>query len=476
MKCRSLLRSTDNDTIAPGTMNRRAFCLSSVGALGTLLAGASGCGNTTRRPNIVLIVLDTVRADHVSHWGYHRRTTPNLDKFSLDATAYRRAYSTSPWTLPAHATLFTGLYSFQHGVEAILERDAEGKEMVREPPLPDSAITVAEILKAEGYATAAFTANTAYMSAWTNLGQGFDVYDVQRRPGVEMTEPISSWLRTQHAKPFFLFVNYIDAHFQYNTKPCPGAFDEPVSQDKSLIIKLADAVMPGIQSADAQLVKEVTAQYDLGIANADLAMGQVLDYLKQSGLYDDSVVFVTSDHGEFLGEHLYVQHSKDLYEEVLRVPLLVKAAGQSQGTWCERPVSLVQLFGAVLDAAQAGQTLTAPSLDATAPLLAEIHYTRNYDFVNPIWGHRFRRLRTAYYEYPWKLIRSSDGHHELYNVEEDPKEATNRFGEIPDLASQLAKGLASLNPLSDAPPAPAATPSPGLSEQDKEALKANGYL
>lgn len=458
-------------------VNRRSFCFSALGAMGLLSGcGAVKSGPKQTRPNLVLIVLDTVRADHVGFWGYGRRTSPHLDAFALESTAYRYAYSTAPWTLPSHATILTGRYTFQHGVEASLRPNHNGLPDVVEPAVPDSEVMLAETLRDSGYSTAAFTANEAYMSERWNFTQGFSPYSVKRRPGVEMIEQVASWLRLQKGSPFFLFVNFMDAHFHYNTKPCPGAFDEPVSQDPTLVNKLLDNVLPGDKPADPQLIREVTAQYDMGIANADYALGGLLAELRKQGLYDDALIIVTSDHGEFLGEHLLAQHSKDLYEEVLRVPLLVKAPGQRQGLWEERPVSLIQIYGTLREAAGLESGSPAPSLGTTAPLLAELHYSRSWDVSNPVWGKRFMRLRTAYYEFPWKIIHSSDDRHELYNVIEDPAETNNRIGEMSERAQGMLGRLAAIKPPSAEPPSPGNLQAPELTEEDRERLRSAGYL
>jgi len=268
----------------------------------------------------------------------------------------------------------------------------------------------------------------------------------------------------------------MDAHFHYNTKPCPGAFAEPVSQDPALVNTLMEAVLPGERPADPQLVREVTAQYDLGIANADYALGGLLAELRKQGVYDDALIVVTSDHGEFLGEHLLAQHSKDLYEEVLHVPLLVKAPGQRRGFWEERPVSLSQVYGTLRKAGDAPSGSPAPGLDATAPVLAELHYSRTWDVTHPVWGKRFMRLRTAYYEFPWKIIHSSDGRHEMYNVLEDPAESNNRINEMPERVQDMLGRLATIKQTSGEPPSSGPLQAPDLTEEDRERLRSHGYL
>jgi len=354
--------------------------------------------------------------------------------------------------------------------------DKQGALDVYEPPVPDSPLMLAETLGGAGYNTAAFTANRAYMSERWNFGQGFDIYSCQRLPGIELLESVRPWLRKQNGQPFFLFVNFMDAHMPYNTKTCPGAFKAAVPQDESLVKKLVEAVLPGVKPPDKSLVENVTAQYDMGIANADYAFAQLMNMLDEMDLHDNSVVVVTSDHGEFLGEHLLAQHSKDLYEPVLHVPLLVKLPGQRVAKEVTRPVSLVQVYGTLLRAAEIQPPYSVANLDQDTPIVAEINYSRSWDITNPRWAHRFKRLRTAFYDFPWKLIRSSDGRHELYNLDNDPGELHNCFNEQPERTKQMMARLAAMKPAApESPPAPREE-KPKLTEEQKEILKANGYL
>ena len=429
---------------------------------------------------MLFLVVDTVRWDHTSFGGYGRLTTPRLEMFARRATVYQRAYASAPWTLPSHASMFTGQFSFQHGVEARLQRDATGAETIVDPPLVDAATTLAELLAAAGYDTAAFTANTAYMDKRYNLQQGFDEYFVKRLPGSEMVDLASAWGTKARKAPFFLFVNLMDAHFPYNTAPCPGAFEGAVPEGEGPVRQLLDNVMPGDKPANPDLVRLVTDQYDRGISNADRAAGELLARLDSDGLLENALVIVVGDHGEFLGEHRFAQHSKDVYEQVLRVPLAIRHPEQHVGHRVERPVSLVQLFRTVLQACRVSESsipvVAAPGLDSTSPVLAEVYYSRVWDYTNPVWGKRFHHIRTAYYELPWKLIHSSDGLHELYDVVSDPAEARNLFSEESERAAMLLVKLAALKPLQEGPAEPMAGPAPELDDEHLEALRNSGYL
>ncbi|NIA15823.1 MAG: sulfatase-like hydrolase/transferase, partial [Nitrospiraceae bacterium] len=329
-------------------MSRRRFCGLAAGALALASGGCARRGKAL--PDVVMVVLDTVRASNLKAWGYGRSTTPQLDGFLKTATQYARAYSTAPWTLPAHVSLFTGQYTFQHGVRGYREERADGTIRIFDPPLGDAAHTLAERLGEAGYATGAFTANTVFMKERYNLNQGFERYKVGRIRGKELVAEALEWTRRQRG-PFFLFVNIMDAHRPYDLAPVPGVALKPVPQDETLLQQFYESTMPGTSPVDLDLAARVMRQYDSGIANGDHAFGRLLTGLKEAGRFDDSLVVLTSDHGEFLGEHGLVEHSKDIYQETVWVPLAVKMPMQRTGERHKPPVSLAQVPGSVLEAA-----------------------------------------------------------------------------------------------------------------------------
>lgn len=458
------------------SFSRREFC----GALGSMaLLGALGCGDTRRRkrPNVVLVVLDTVRTDHTSGWGYRRPTTPNLDGFLLESAKFNRALAPAPWTLPSHASMFTGKYPFMTGVHTYLV-EKDGKEDLAEPPLDDGFHTLAEVLRGEGYATAAFVANSVYLTPKFNLQQGFDVYEVNRVPAAELTPPALRWLDGQKSKPFFLFMNIMDAHYPINTTPRPGVVEGPVSQDPDLTKRAIEATMPQQAPPAPAILEALVAQYDTGIANADVGVGMVLDYLKKSGLYDDTILIVTSDHGEFLGERDYVGHSKDIYQQTVSVPLAVRLPRQRAGETIDRFTPLTDIPGIVLGAAFGVESLPRfeefmKGNSGSFPVLAENYYSRRWDIFDARWGHRFRRVRTAIFRWPWKYIASSDGHDELYHLGDDPRETDNRLERDAVVASALRKTLAKVKPAA-AGSAPTVTRE--MTEEEKDEMRALGYL
>jgi arylsulfatase A-like enzyme len=437
--------------------------------------GACARGGPERAPNVVLITLDTVRRDHLGCYGYARATSPALDAFAAVATRYNHAIATSSWTVPTHASLFTGLFAFEHGAHAF---EVPAGTINNVNPLPAGAHTLAEALWGRGYTTGAVVANEAYLSPRWQLNQGFETYDARRAYAPGVNERVFRWLDAVHERPFFLFVNYIDAHRPYNTRPRPGVTPRPVTQDNGeLLDSLVAAVMPGTGEVPAELAARVIDQYDTAVANLDDALGALIERLRRLGVYDNTVIVVTSDHGEYFGEHHLVEHSKDIYQEGLIVPLIVKAPGQTEGAVDERVTASTDVPRAILENfPEDWHDVLAqfPDAPGAGDVIAEIYYTRTKDLFDPRWGHRFQRIRTALYDGPYKLIASSDGGHELYRLDTDPREANNLFEAEPDAARRLMTRLqdvfagrtASEERVDQAP----------LSDEELKRLRSLGYI
>jgi len=459
-------------------------------SLAAAVGAAWSCSDRGPRepPNILLVVLDTVRRDHVSCYGYPLPTTPHLDALAAVADRYEGCWSTAPWTLPSHASLFTGQYAFQHGARS--GRTASG-HIVDALPLASERLTLAEALDEQGYETAAFVANTAYLRPDLGLHQGFDTYVVDRRKGVAMNELALGWLDeraerlasapAEEERPFFLFVNYMDAHRPYNTTEFEGeragALPAPSPErSQELLDQLYEEVFSQEDPPPAELVAKVVAQYDMGIANADVALGRLIAELRARGLYDATLIVVTSDHGEYLGEHDLVEHSKDVYEEALRVPLVVKRAGQERGRVIEDRVSLAHMPSLVLaelpremSRRLAGAFPAPPGEDAW---IAENEYSRSKDLGAP-YGNRFARERVVLYQDEFKLILSSDGENELYDLEADPREQVNLFATKPELAERLERRLHKI--LDETPRHTGPQTAPEMTPEQEEELRKLGY-
>jgi len=420
-------------------------------AVFVLLAGAcalSGCGSggdPAGPPNVVIITMDTVRADHLGCYGYPVDTTPRVDALAEVATRYARCVASSSWTVPTHASFFTGKFAFEHGAHGFQVRFERNNVNA----LPEKELTLAEVLLDEGYSTGAFVANYVYLGPRWQLDQGFETYHVEHVRCPDINRRAFAWLDSIPEKPFLLFVNYMDVHRPYNAETVPGLLPRPVVEDDGELVEaLCDSVMPGRSRVPRDLQQQVIDQYDTALRNLDTGIGALIDKLKSLDRYDNTVLVLESDHGEFFGEHLLVEHSKDVYEEVLSVPLIIKYPGQTQGALETATASATDLPNLILSAFPgddwARHLLKFPDAPGNHEIISELYYTRLKDLFHPVWGHRFRRIRTAYYDWPFKYINSTDGDHELYDLERDPAESFNLVDEDEAVAARLAGQLRQL--------------------------------
>jgi arylsulfatase A-like enzyme len=294
-----------------------------------------------------------------------------------------------------------------------------------------------------------------------------------------LNEKVFDWLASVRGQPFFLFVNYIDTHRPYNTTPRPGFLEKPAIRDGGeLLDRLYEAVMPGSGPVPSGLAQAVVDQYDTSIANVDEQFGVLIDRLRMLGLYDRTMLIVTSDHGEFFGEHHLVEHSKDVYQEVIWTPLIIKNPDQTVARTVETLTSSMDIPGLILsqlpDELAAPHRQAFPGAPGNHPVITEIYYTRQKDLFHPVWGHRFQRIRTAIYDWPFKYIHSTDEHHELYRLDVDAEESRNLVEEEPQVATQLEQRLQALRRAQD--PAREPVDLPPLSEEQIKRLKALGYI
>lgn len=304
-----------------------------------------------RVPAVVVLTLDTTRRDALGAFGAPAGATPRLDRFARGATVYRRASSSTSWTLPAHASLFTGLYPVEHGAGVtrdLLARDFE---------------TLAERLGAR-YVTAGL-AGGALLRHGYGVGQGFGLYEVPERwetPGRALADRALDLLAELDGLPLFLFVNLFDPHYPY----LPPA-DSPRAPELAAAAARIPAgsrwrelargsgeawrdLLEGRIAPEAAGVAALRAGYAAEVAEADRQAGRILDELERRGLLDAALVVVASDHGEFLGERGLFSHSARLDPELVDIPLIVKYPGQRDGRAVDLPVSLVDLFPTVLRA------------------------------------------------------------------------------------------------------------------------------
>ena len=431
------------------------------------------------RPNVLLIVLDTVRADHLSLYGYARRTSPNLEALAKEGVWFRNAVSASDMTLSTHASLFTGLYPSWHRAHLIPPGNPS--------PLDPSFRTLAEILSGNGYTSMATLANCAYLRPVFQLDQGFQLYSVRTPvtgavPG-RISYPrdfIESALRhlvatdelhraysradqitadglrilramQQRPEPFFLNVNYMDAHDPYIPPPpyrdlFPGrdpAF--PPERVRQLHRQLALLQPPPTLAAD---LAHITSQYDGGIAYMDAEVKRLLDGLKQAGLYDNTLVIVTSDHGEALGDRSALGHPASVHEDLVRVPLLIKyprSTTVAQGREVDALADSVDVLPTVLDVAgiPIPPDVQGVSLRAVKPDPDRMVFSVSFPDDLSRLRRRSDVAQRALYQGDRKLIASSTGQMELYNFKQDPHELKNLYSPDDPASRLLSSALES---------------------------------
>jgi len=454
-----------------------ARCLT-IAALGGALVASAACRHEPERPpNVLFLVIDALRADHVGAYGYGRDTTPTLDRLAAESVLFEHAYSAGSNTRASVPALLTGLYPTATGV---LKIDASLHPEV--PMLP-------ELLSRRGYATAAFVANPS-LRPEIGLGRGFDVYhheallDTGAPPyerfetAVRLQRQALEFLATTGDRPYFLYLHYRDVHAPYvPPPPYDRRYWDPESDSRRTdlrrlkpreLARLGDySRLPG-----PQVLEFYVAQYDGEIRYADDRIAEFLDELRRTGKLDDTIVVVTADHGESFLEHGVWDHGNDHFDEQLHVPLLVRLPHRrGAGRRIPEPVSLVDLLPtiAALTGVEAPADVEGSSL---VPLI---------DGIGP-WPDRplFAATddgRLSVRAGGWKLIYLARSRRPfLVDLVHDPGEQHDLFATRPKKARELERlllaHLAEAGRLQDEHPA-GRQPIDSRSEAE---LRALGYL
>ncbi len=421
-----------------------------------LLAMATvGCRRDVERYNVVILTLDTTRADRLGCYGHAEASTPNLDAFARErAVRFEDAITVAPLTLPAHTSIFTGTYPVHHGVH-----DNDGFYVA------EDVTTLAEILAAAGYATGAVVGAFPVDSQF-NLDQGFATYDddyqddwtrdeveartlrsfgfVERRADL-VNRAVGRWFERHETEPFFLWVHYFDPHQPYDPpKPYGSMYPNP---------------------------------YDGEIAFADECFGDLLDTLRGRRLLDRTVVVVVGDHGEALEEHGEPTHATYVYDATMRVPLLISAPQPwvARGRSVAAQVSVVDVAPTVLELLgmtphrdMQGRSLVGALRDpgslAAESILLESHFGLYHFGWAPL-----RALRTG----SWKLIQAPRP--ELYDLTRDPGELDNLAAARPDLVDELGEALEQLAGRLSWPD-PGRSAATSVDSETRQRLEALGYL
>ncbi|MBI4830813.1 MAG: sulfatase [Candidatus Lindowbacteria bacterium] len=408
------------------------------------------------RPNILLIVLDTTRWDHLSCYGYHEKTTPAIDKLAEEGVRYEYALSPSSWTLPAHASLFTGALPTHHGAHFMSEGGIQFG-VLRLKPLDSRLPTLAEELGKAGYRTLGVV-STPMLSSSLGVSRGFEYYydwnieegEFHRcdRSADETTAEAIRLLRKFHTPsdtaPLFLFLNYYDPHNPYHA---PQPWGNPKAPGEIFDIQSPRYVdiLKGSRDLKKEEQSVLLPEYDAEITFMDSQIGALLEEMKRLGLYDSTLIIVTADHGESFGEHRLLSHGLSLYEDLVRVPLIIKYPKKDKkGGIVKTPVSIMGIMPTILE--YIGQPVpetvdNGAVSDRRQLLITELH--RN-DGAVKLYGKRFDKHERAAYEGDYKWIWNSNGKHELYNILKDPGESNNLFGKLPDLEKRFQSILAPL--------------------------------
>ena len=380
--------------------------------LAALVLLAVSCRNTVERTApeypaapVIIISVDSLRADRLPMFGYRRVATPHVDRLRADAILYTNAYTHAPLTFPAHASLLTGLLPFEHGV-----RDDVG-HVLREGP------TIQRSLKANGYATGA--AVSAYvLRGSTGLSADFDEYEDSvpwrgdvpaheiHRPGRVTSEIAAKWIDARvSGEPFFYFLHLSEPHAPY----------EP----------------------DAPFRSRYRDRYDAEIASADAVVGAFLDRLRGSGLYDKAIIILLSDHGESAGDHGEHEHGVLLYRATTHIPLLLKLPGsRGRGRTIETPVGLIDVAPTIAALTGLSPLLARHGHSLLAlPKQRRVYVESLYPRIHLGWSE-LRSLAGGQYQY----IEAPEA--ELYDLFTDPRQRTNIIARKPDVVRRMRTELA----------------------------------
>jgi arylsulfatase A-like enzyme len=435
------------------------------------------------RPNVLWIVMDTVRADHLSCYGYKHVTSPAIDNIAQEGLIFEKALAAAPWTLPSHASMFTGMYPRTHQTTNSHQY------------LSSSFTTIAELLRSHGYMTAGFS-NNPWVSKSSNLNQGFDLFFegfasagdnkqwqrlllvrlITRTFGVQRNdagsqlqnwcsarqtnEQISRWLNTtwDQKTPFFMFINYMEAHLPYRA---PEQYVQPFLPE-NISYETASKVnqnfikyYAGLATMDKTDFAMLTALYDGEIHYLDYYMSNLFNELRSLGILDKTIVIITSDHGENLGDNNKMAHAFSVDDRLLHVPLIIRYPKRvSPGERVSRVVQINQIFPTILDiigiTGEGNDTLQVASLFHQPPsvespaahgfaeldtffegIQALINMNRNC-FVD-----KYARGYTTIRDQNFKYILASDGAEEIYKLDDDPSETKNVLNRYPDKAIKL---------------------------------------
>jgi arylsulfatase A-like enzyme len=432
-----------------------------------------------RNAPLVLVVVDTLRADSLGLYGSSHPTSEGLDRWAERGAVFERAFAASNWTLPSVASLLTGRYPSGHGSGRAKETLPNGRTRRVFVALDGSVPRLATLLAQAGYDTAAFVTNT-FLRPGFGVAEGFATYDQSRNRAIGerradvMVDRALAWI-DQHANgaPCFLLLHLLDPHQPYDPPPGAagrftadyrGTLTAPIGPSSGLVRQVKRREID-LDAADRAFVRGV---YDEEVAFVAAHLSRLLDGLAERGVLERGVVVLTADHGEEFFDHGALEHGHTLYHELLRVPLVVWGSGVRAGRHRE-PVSLVDVLPTLLDAVGLavpegtdGASLW-PLLTGRGGLRAE----RQLVAENSLYGDQ----RRAIIEWPWKLVVDVERPDTaLFDLERDPAESENLAAARPEIVERLGAALERRVPRRSGE-APVE-----LDAETREELRALGYL
>ncbi|MFQ5706559.1 MAG: sulfatase [bacterium] len=380
-------------------------------------------------PNVLVILIDALRYDHLGCYGYAKPTSPNIDNFARESLVFTNSFSQSNHTKPSIASLFTSLYPSQHHVVRSNRRDAAGNYI--SDILDDSFKTMAEYLQEAGYNTAGFI-DQGQLRAYMGFAQGFDYYDTYLGIAPLINQKFIGWLPVNKYRKFFAYLHYLDVHAPY-TPPAKyidlfGLRDKVnyvPAQGKKWIKarenwkKFNDDLVEGKIKLTQDDIQELKSLYDGEIRALDDELGLLFQKLKKEGVYDNSLIILTADHGEGFMEHGMTGHGNSLYDELLRVPLIMRFPNGERRGVVDIPVQAVDLLPTILDFL--GQARDANLMGKS---ILELMNATDHVSQRPIVSERGSLVayRIGNYKYIYDKQHNTG---ELYDLQSDPGEQHN---------------------------------------------------
>lgn len=447
------------------------------------------------RPNIIFIVWDTVRRDHLGVYGYHRNNTPYLNKRIAGSVIYKNAFSVSGNTLPSHSSMFTGLYPYSHGAHGTMRNNKPGSPHSYRTTLSETFSTLAENLAKQGYTCGGISSNYVYAGKSVNMDQGFDFFDDSKNvffPAIDVqihllfldllnrftrvylyfpafspttnakdvTDRALKWIDSTTDRPFFLFMNYMDAHSPYF--PPPELACHFTNRQEARIRK--DGPMN-----DAE-VAWLNSQYDACILYLDRQLGRFEQELEKRGLFEDAFIVLVSDHGECLGEYGLIGHGYDVFPELVNIPLILKYPKEKQTGTVSSPFENRSLFYLVMK--MAGVNLNVPKSEWGA--ICEEYTALGADYRQGDGNSSASTMSRAVFFDEYKLYSYNTGEVKLYEYLKDPYEKNDLAKNLPD---KVEKGKSLINKFLDTmPPYKQERGDEKLNKKEINDLKALGYI